>query len=100
MSSILTISTCCAQMGKLLEDPRVKIKYNAKYREYSIPGSEDEVVRQLLDFCPWCGKKLPQSLRENWFDELEKLGITDPNNQPNEIPPEFKTDEWWKQRGL
>lgn len=44
-------------------------------------------------FCPWCGKKLPESQRENWVEELELLGYDEPFMNEN-IPQEFKSREW------
>ncbi len=66
---------------------------------------------QDILYCPWCGKKLPKSLDKEWSKVLKKeFNITDPILHEYEdgstaggkepVPPEFKTDEWWKKRGL
>ena len=39
------------------------IYYISKFNEYGIPLF-DEGSFILIAHCPWCGKKLPQSLRE------------------------------------
>ena len=52
----------------------------------------------MYKFCPFCGKKLSEYLRDIWFKELEKLGFDDQLNQ--EIPDEFKDDTWRKNRRL
>jgi hypothetical protein len=60
-------------------------------------------ARQGVDYCPWCGTKLPESLFDTRFDILEKeYGIDSPydDKQKDKIPAEFLTDEWWKKRGL
>ncbi|WP_399449174.1 DUF6980 family protein [Streptomyces sp. WAC01280] len=44
-----------------------------------------------IDFCPWCGRRLPESQRDRWFDELERRGI-DP--WEDEVPAEFQDDGW------
>jgi hypothetical protein len=44
-----------------------------------------------IDFCPWCGQRLPESQRDRWFDELERRR-TDP--WENEVPAEFHDDSW------
>ena len=31
-------------------------------------------VSITINFCPWCGTQLPESLRDRWFEELELLG--------------------------
>ena len=53
---------------------------------------------------PMSRKKLPKQLGEIWEKLLEKeYGIKESDidyiNFSN-IPEEFKTDEWWKKRGL
>jgi hypothetical protein len=58
---------------------------------------------QVLDYCPWCGNKLPGYLRNEWFETLAKeYNLDDPDSkeQAKLIPEEFHTDEWWKKRGL
>ena len=44
-----------------------------------------------IRFCPWCGKALPTSLRDQWFAELQKLGI-----DPEDAPEKYKTDAWYQ----
>ncbi len=89
---------CCKDMNLFLSDPRDPIKYNPVFREYFI---DIENLNNILTmpFCPWCGYKLPSSLRDNFFDiifnELELDDYDDPR-----LPAEFKTDEWWRKRGL
>ncbi|HLC06641.1 MAG TPA: hypothetical protein VJJ26_00505 [Candidatus Babeliales bacterium] len=93
---------CCYAIEQEINDPRVFINYNPKYRESSINTTNKHVIR-LISNCPWCGKGLPQSLRDEWFDILEKeYQLDDPwdKNQALLVPEEFKTDEWWKKRGL
>ena len=55
---------------------------------------------QTFSFCPYCGLKLPCLIHE-YFDELEKaLDKEYCDITPDEIPEEFKSDEWWRKRGL
>jgi hypothetical protein len=72
-----------------LEYPLVEI---AKFREVSLKilNGGDSVV--VLAFCPWCGSKLPASLRHEWFDELER-GNIDPYGP--EVPREFDRRVVW-----
>ena len=97
----------CDLIDLFLEDPRIPIYYDSTYREYYIPLLKKNrniiTAAQCIDYCPWCGTKLPKSVREEWFDILEKeYGIDHPRYDEQEklIPEEFKTDEWWKKRGL
>ena len=46
-----------------------------------------------INYCPWCGAKLPDSERDNWFNRLEAQGYDNPMEQ--EIPEEYKSDAWW-----
>jgi len=93
---------CCHAMEQEINDPRVFINYNPKYREYYINTTSKHVIR-IIDNCPWCGKKLPKNLRNEWFDILEKeYNLDNPwdEKQALLVPEEFKTDEWWKKRKL
>ena len=109
------MKTCCEQMKLQLKDERVTISYLPRYRTYSIdvidwyiPKDEIDTIkdsisaRQNIVYCPWCGKRLPEDLTEKWFEVLKKeYGILHPfNKDKKRVPEEFKTDEWWKKRGL
>ena len=83
-----------------LLDSRTAIKYGSIFREYYIESSKG----LHIDFCPWCGEKLLESLRDKFFQilELEYKIFTDIGEYwvRLDLPEEFKTDEWWKKRGL
>jgi uncharacterized protein DUF6980 len=55
-----------------------------------------------IKFCPWCGKKFPKDLA----NEKSEILITEHKHESpcslddSCFPEEFKTDEWWKKRGL
>ena len=54
-----------------------------------------------MEYCPWCGFKLPTSLRDEWFHILRtEYGLDNPCDDKRKIPKEFKSDEWWKKRKL
>ena len=64
-------------------------------------GYQPEYYRSPCIFCPYCGKEQPKSLLFEKDDALEEaLGKEFCDIKPEEIPEEFKTDEWWKKRGL
>jgi hypothetical protein len=75
------------------------VGFDPATREYYIVSNDDGevLIRQTIEYCPICGEKFPRSLRSEWFDRLEEKDI-DPLN--DEVPAEFKTDEWWKNEGL
>ncbi len=56
------LTYCCNALEQEISDPRVFICYAPKYREYYI-GTIDPTIVRLIYMCPWCGTKLPKSLR-------------------------------------
>lgn len=68
------------------------VYYNVIFNEYGLIIKDGGLSCVLINFCPWCGKKLPPSERDNWFVKLENIGYDNPFEQ--EIPSNFKTDEW------
>jgi hypothetical protein len=83
---------CCEQMRYALDEPSVPLVWTPKFREIGIwvlDGGDSNIV---IVFCPWCGNKLPESLRNAWFDELERRNI-DPAE--DEIPPQFLDERWY-----
>lgn len=84
---------CCDLMDHYLGDTETAIVYLNKFREYGVPVLDGGSSFICIEFCPWCGKKLPASLRDEWFALLEKRAI-DPDDL--KIPAEYLTDRWWK----
>jgi hypothetical protein len=66
--------------------------YDEKFNEYGIIIHDGGQSYLTIIYCPWCGIKLPDSQRDRWFDELEKLGFDNPYEQ--KIPKRYKTREW------
>ncbi len=106
---------CCFSMDSALDQDEIRswgevIEYDLSTRSYHFLLYENNKycgTRYTLKYCPWCGKKLPDSLDEQWEEILEnEYGITSKNwdaaewNDETDLPEEFKTDEWWKKRGL
>ncbi len=87
---------CCNEMYLNVYET-CSIMYEEKYDEYSIKCFEDDFSQLTLFFCPWCGKKLPDSKRDLWFSELEQLGFSDPLFFEN-IPGKYKSSEWWRDK--
>ncbi|MCI5048518.1 MAG: hypothetical protein MRY59_13540 [Aquisalinus sp.] len=82
---------------RFIEEDKVAIKYIPYHRSIyiKIPSSGS---LQEIHYCPWTGKKLPKSLSDEYFDQLDKLGIDSENL--DEIPEEMKSEEWWIRLGL
>lgn len=89
---------CCGEMDFFLAEKKLAIGFDPKFREYYIELRQSNGIQEI-HFCPSCGGKLPTSLRDNWFDEIEqKFGIDDPFDEDSKqrIPKKYFTDEWWK----
>lgn len=94
--------TCCELMASFLQDSRIPIRYLAKFREFYLP-LQKSAAAQCIFYCPWCGTKLPHDLRDYYFEVLEnEYGIDNDIDaqEAGTLPEEFKTDQWWKKRGL
>ena len=105
---------CCEHMDKYVTDREndLLIDYESCVRSYCFRLYHDGKylgAAQEFWYCPWCGGKLPDDLNEKWGELLEQEHgfISDDhffneNGQWDEslIPEEFRTDEWWKKRGL
>lgn len=93
---------CCQGM----EDAIIKYKainLEEEMRNYllSVPYKNGN-ISLALGFCPFCGQDLGKSLNSEYYDILyEEYRIEYPETiEANKVPPEFKTDEWWRKRGL
>jgi hypothetical protein len=76
------------------ECPDALIAYSVRFDEYGLIIHDGGSSQISIQYCPWCGARLPESKGHRWFEELEKLGILEPDDE--RIPPEFKTDEWYR----
>lgn len=83
---------CCEYIRDFCDDPRVQITYSPVFREYHIP-LKGNAARQRILYCPWCGTKLPTSVRDNYYELLDDAQLEDP-------PEEFQGDTWWRNRSL
>ena len=87
---------CCSRMSEYLKEDDYAIVYIPKFREYGLKIFDGGSSMMTIEFCPWCGKKLPTSLRDVWFERLNSLGINP--DDPKNIPGEFKSDTWWRKK--
>ena len=93
---------CCEQMRahvQAVSEPAALVAadravlYDLVFDEYCLAGQGMTLSAEVLTWCPWCGRRLPPSKRERWFDELarEGLGPDDPD-----LDERFRTDAWWR----
>ncbi|KIE04885.1 hypothetical protein NF27_FH00030 [Candidatus Jidaibacter acanthamoeba] len=96
------MSHCCKNMDYYMAKNE-EFEFDKRHRLYTVKlSSSKNATHQLLYYCPWCGTKLPESLATRWFEILKaEYKLNDPIfDDANKVPEEFKTDEWWKKRGL
>ena len=86
---------CCEVMSAHVADEDVPVTYSPRFREYGLKILDGGSAKQLIDFCPWCGRRLPESLRDEWFEQLEHLGL---EPEDPEVPDDMKSDAWWRKR--
>lgn len=87
----------CDKMAFVLKHGEYNIVYIPYYREYAIRVDDGGDSLYLIEFCPWCGTKLPSSLRDEWHARLESLGLT---TLSTHIPEDMNSEAWWKKEGL
>ncbi|TDD42068.1 hypothetical protein E1263_42335 [Kribbella antibiotica] len=95
-------SFCCETMDRqvnltcdLHDDPfecgDAVVTFSPKFQEYGLIIHDGGASFLEITFCPWCGRRLPESQRDRWFEELERRGI-DPWN--DDVPAEFEDARW------
>ena len=98
---------CCGRMEKHLkldcsahkdvfECPDRLMYYSARFNEYGLIVHDGGASYIVIEYCPWCGAKLPDSKRGEWFEKLAALGFDNPAGQ--NISREFMTGEWYGQK--
>jgi hypothetical protein len=83
----------CEQHPDRFDCPDCLVHYSAKFREYGLIIHDGGDSSSTIVFCPWCGAKLPESYRDRWFGELERLGI-DPGL--GAVPVAYQSSAWWE----
>jgi hypothetical protein len=66
--------------------------YNEVMHEYGLIIHDGSASYLLIDRCPWCGTRLPVSLRDRWFDAVDALDLPDGVDPP----AKYLTGEWWR----
>lgn len=82
----------CGRLDEAVQSPETPITYNASFREWGLELNDGGTSVLAISHCPWCGVRLPISLRDRWFEEVEALGFEagDP-----EIPLRYASSHWW-----
>ena len=89
------VGRTCDQHADRFACPDCLISYSLPFREYGLMVHDGTTSSIIIRYCPWCGSRLPDSLRDRWFDELEAQGFDDPWRQ--NIPSRYHTDAWYRE---
>ena len=96
--------TCCDRLKRALDHecdqhsdpfdcPDQLVAYAPRFDEFSLIIHDGGHSSVLIQYCPWCGSRLPESKRDRWFDELESQGI---DAASDAIPERYQGDEWYQ----
>lgn len=97
------MTNCCSTMIYNIGLSDSLVSYDPESRDYSfIMRGYNEGAYTIIYYCPWCGVKLPDSLGDEWCKIVkEKFGYDAVSaDEWKKLPKEFKTEEWWRKRGL
>ncbi len=86
----------CATHPNRFACPDALIDYIPKFDEYGIIIHDGGTSVRNISFCPWCGTKLPESKRDRWFDDLEAMGYTPPDDP--KIPSTYLDARWYSEK--
>ena len=75
------VERVCVEHPDRLDCPDCLLHYSSRFREYGLIVHDGGSSSVGIRFCPWCGARLPESLRDRWFEELEALGIDPSRNE-------------------
>ena len=76
-------------------------EYGVRILELSETVDYQPIRIMPFHYCPWCGDKLPSSLRDAWEARLRAEGLEpDDPNVPTNLPEHWGTDQWWRAEGL
>lgn len=87
------VNSTCDQHPDRWDCPDALIAYTPKFREYGLIVHDGGTSTIEIAFCPWCGSQLPSPLRDEWFDELDRLGL---EPESDELPEPLRSDAWWR----
>ena len=84
-------------MERTIREGESGLEYLPILREFGIRVLDGGSSILVIHYCPWCGKRLPSSLRDEWFKRIEALGL---EPWDDGVPEDMQTDAWWKNEGL
>ncbi|MFC4517242.1 DUF6980 family protein [Streptomyces ehimensis] len=85
------VNVRCREHNDIYACPDALIGFSAKFREYGLIVHDGGTSSIIIEFCPWCGRRLPDSQRDTWHAELRRRGI---DAWEDEVPAEFQDARW------
>src|SRR6266542_3688536 len=81
----------CDQHQDAFDCPDALVVFTARFQEYGLVIHDGGSSVVTIKFCPWCGRRLPDSQRDRWCEELQARGI-----EPwgDDIPAELQDGRW------
>lgn len=79
-----------------------QIQYNPAFREFTVAHGQGDSA-YTFGWCPITGRRLPRSLRSEWFDALEAAGLIPSDTilpADFEPPAPYCSDAWWRDTSL
>lgn len=86
----------CDDHGTRQDCPDALVGYTPHLREHGLLIHDGGGSTVEIRFCPWCGDRLPASLRDRFFEELAARGLSPGDPRPAEL----RDDRWWRALGL
>jgi len=93
--SYIFMKHCCEEMVGHLDRGEIGLVYFKKFRIYFISYLDIDNLVEKIQYCPWCGTRLPEDLEDQWNEEIKLLGF-DPGD--SNIPKDYKSDQWWRKK--
>ncbi|SLA68351.1 DUF6980 family protein [Mycobacteroides abscessus] len=84
----------CEGINNAVRMKEVPVNFLSKFREWGIAILDGGSASLTIAYCPFCGSKLPNSLRDVWFDRLQTMGL-EPGDPA--IPEAMRSDRWWRE---
>lgn len=85
------IEKVCEQHDHAEDCPDRLGTFVPKFNEFGLPVHDGGSSYVIIEYCLWCGRKLPESACGRWFEELERRGV-DPATDA--VPREFLDATW------
>jgi len=86
------LSFACDQHESPFECADQLLCFNPMFEEYGLIVHDGGASYVCIAHCPWCGTKLPDSRRDQFFDLLDALGL---DASQDDLPERFTRPGWW-----